>query len=262
MSNTLERRPSAEPALSAAFNENGLVRGVLIPKQLQKPALSSVLLGEPYSMEGKSFRMKQLKTFYGLLMKNAPEGYQPHFFPCKAGGKEPDFLKITSMAKDKSTCCGVSWVLGNTQKREGKYVCEKCRGSKTSWKLPHARLSLGDALSWIGLGGNVGILGDGILVIGDCDSKKYLSQFKPSLESISRSREGGHFYYWWDETTNAPNIPTDYGEFRAKDEYVLAVGSYVESESKDELSGYYTLKNKISPTKMNLSGLPAIYKEQ
>jgi hypothetical protein len=171
---------------------------------------------------------------YDILMSNAPSGYIPWFFPCKKMGKDPDadaILKIDST-------------------------------SKGSWHHISARLSKEQCIEHLRLGYNLGISArkDDKLIIGDIDSLEYLDETpKDTLIVTSRKREGIHFFGWNKDGTAKINLPTDDGEMRSNNQYVLACGSYVpfdltntkdkksydklsESAKKDLFIGFYTIK--------------------
>ena len=177
---------------------------------------------ESKTKEVIDFKLGQFELFNSLLTKNCPPGWVPFYFPCSKGGKDP---------------------MGDV-----------------SWK--HNRILYKNAINFIKLGYNIGISGDGVLVIADADTKEKIPLFKKSLQVKSRSREGGHFYYWWKGEDLPPNIPTDDGEFRAFWQYVISPGSYVHSESKEELSGFYTIENDINVDTLVYTELPLFYREQ
>ena len=195
-------------------------------------------------MSNEDIRIKNFTEFYDVLMSNAPEGYIPWFFPCKANGKDPD--------------------------------------THGSWHDEKFRLDKEQCIERIKTGGNIGISarkGDP-LIIGDIDEVEYLSQMpKDTLTTISRKRQGGHFFGWDKDGTAKINQPTNYGELRSSNQYVLACGSYTpfdqsfikdrEAFSKltketqeDELLGFYTIDNKVSPKLMGFEDLPEFFKEQ
>jgi len=75
------------------------------------------------------------------------------------------------------------------------------------------------------------------------------------------------------------NIPTDYGEVRSSDQYVVATGSYCETSKhdideepiseelkkeikSDPLLGNYTVVNERQPSKISYEELPFFFKEQ
>ena len=200
------------------------------------------------------FRINQFLGFYDLLIKNAPRGYNPWFFPCEKLGKNPcanAILKINS-------------------------------SSKGSWSHESARLSKEQCIEHIKQGYNLGISareGDP-LIIGDVDKVEYLSQVPDkTLITISRKRAGRHFFGWDKDGTAKINLPTDSGEIRSNNQYVLSPGSYVpfnlenekekktfeelpETAKQDSLLGYYTLGSEFSPRELVFNDFPDFFKEQ
>lgn len=195
-------------------------------------------------VENINFRVKQFTEFYDLLMSNAPEGYIPWFFPCKPNGKDPD-------------------VMG-------------------SWHDEKFRLTKEAGIERIKSGGNIGISArkNDALIIGDIDELKYLSQMpKDTLTTTSRKRDGGHFFGWDKDGTAKINLPTNYGELRCDNQYVLSPGSYVPFDlsfqkdrdafgkltietQKNKLLGFYTVNNKCSPRGLSFGDLPEFFKEK
>lgn len=204
--------------------------------------------------DNKIDRIKQFEKFYHFLNKNAPEGYRPWFFPCEKRGKNPSpaaILKINSL-------------------------------SKGSWHHESARLSKEQCIEHIKQGYNLGISareGDP-LIIGDIDKAELINQIpSETLTVISRKREGRHFFGWDKDGTAKINLPTNDGEIRSKNQYVLAPGSYVpfnldnekdkkafnkllEESKSDPLLGHYTVENAVVPREMTLYDLPIFFKEK
>ena len=198
------------------------------------------------------FRVNQFKRFYELLMKNAPLGYKPWFFPCDKGGKNPSALAILKLNRE----------------------------SKGSWHHDSARLDYDEVIEHIKQGYNIGISArnNDPLIIGDIDEKEYLNQVpKETLTAISRKRCGRHFFGWDKDGSAKVNTPTNYGELRSNNQYVLACGSYVpfdltnEKEKKafdnlseeaktDKYLGYYTLGEEYSPKEIGFDELPEFFK--
>ena len=198
------------------------------------------------------FRVNQFKRFYELLMKNAPLGYKPWFFPCDKGGKNPSALAILKLNRE----------------------------SKGSWHHDSARLDYDEVIEHIKQGYNIGISArnNDPLIIGDIDEKEYLNQVpKETLTAISRKRCGRHFFGWDKDGSAKVNTPTNYGELRSNNQYVLACGSYVpfdltnEKEKKafenlseeaknDKLLGYYTVGEEHSPKEIGFDELPEFFK--
>lgn len=179
---------------------------------------------------------EELITFVKLLKKNAPEDYDPWFFRVEAGGKAPDT-------------------------------------SYGSWKDEDARLSGYEAVQWMQDGGNVGIAGthDDRLVNVDIDDEDETtpSDMKPTLMARSRSRTGVHAWYFESEPGDIPNIPTDdAGEIRANWQYVVAPGSYVETDPEEvpeehrKTAGYYTIERENPVADITLEELPEVFREK
>lgn len=169
-------------------------------------------------------------------MSNCPKGYQPHYFLVEKNGKNPDGKEIFRRSQ-----------------RNG------------SWKQPHAKLTILQALAWIEKGGNIGIAGTDGLINVDIDDEKYINDLPKTLTAISRSRKGKHGFYWKhpDCKILPINIPADYGEVRADWQYVLAPGSYVPSpECKDEFAGFYTVNVEMPPNKIKFKELPSFFQDQ
>ena len=173
----------------------------------------------------------EFRRFYELLTDDAPEGYTPWLFRVREGGKAP------------ATRYG-------------------------SWKDESARLDLDAAIEWMEEGGNIGIAGtaDDRLVNVDIDDEDEtdIDDLKPTLIGRSRSRTGVHAWYFAAE--DIPNIPTDTaGEVRTSWQYVVAPGSYVETdpdlvpESERDRAGFYTIERTDPVTSIRLSELPQVF---
>jgi hypothetical protein len=208
-----------------------------IPKQLQNP----------------EFKIKQFEKFYYFLMKNAPEGYQPWFFPCEKNRKNPSPKAILKIDKN----------------------------SRGSWHHESARLSKEQCIEHIKQNYNIGISArnEDPLIIGDLDSAEVLKQIpKNTLTTISRKRCGGHFFGWDKDGTAKINCPLDDGEMRCRDQYVLAPGSYVpfnlknpkevtafekltKEAKEDSLIGYYTVREATAPRELTFDDLPEYFKK-
>lgn len=194
------------------------------------------------------FRVEQFKKFYDLLMINAPTGYKPWFFPCEKNGKNPCALAILNLDRE----------------------------SKGSWHHESARLDKDEVIKHILVGYNIGISGRNgdPLIVGDIDSIEYLDQLpKDTLTCISRKRCGRHFFGWDKDGTAKINCPTDHGEMRSNNQYVLCAGSYValtsedksynlltEEAKNDKLLGYYTINTEIPPRELSFEDLPDFFK--
>jgi len=192
--------------------------------------------------------VKHFEEFYDLLMQTAPKGYIPWFFSCKANRKDPDPYAILKINPE----------------------------SKGSWHHPSAKLSKEQCIDHIRNGGNIGISarkGDA-LIIGDVDNPKYFEQLpKNTLIVTSRKREGWHFFGWNKDGTAKTNLPTDDGEIRSDNQYVLACGSYVmptgkeleelnEQSKNDKLLGYYSITNHVPPRSLTFNDFPQFFKDK
>jgi putative DNA primase/helicase len=121
-------------------------------------------------------------------------------------------------------------------------------------------------------GGNIGIAGTEFdnLVNMDCDGGIIQdAEVKPTLMVRTRSRVGKHAFYWNADTPKVPNIPTDdAGEVRSQWQYVVAAGSYVETdpskvpETERENAGYYTVEIAKAPSTITYSELPKAFREE
>ena len=176
--------------------------------------------------------------FHKLLMKNAPEGYTPWYF--------------SLIKHNKAPIDGISW------------------------KSKRARLTYEQALERLKQGLNVGIAArkDDPLIIIDIDEWDYINQMPSSLIITSRKRCGIHGFFWKGKDYIKKNIPTDLGEIRAVDQYVVAAGSYcitsetdidnqkINQELKDKIKkdinlGVYT----VSSWSIEWNGLSYIHSE-
>jgi len=172
--------------------------------------------------------LKQFEDFYDLLMKKAPKDYVAWFFPCAKNGKEPSPQAILKIAPQ----------------------------SKGSWHHKGARLTKEKALALIKQGYNVGISarkGDPLIII-DIDEEEYLKQVpKNTLTATSRKIAGCHAFCWDTDGTAKINLPTDYGEIRSVNQYVLACGSFVpfnldskkDKETFEKLPSYAKNKQEV-----------------
>ncbi len=194
-----------------------------------------------------SLRPGQFKVFAEKLMNSAPPNYRPWLIPCQKNNKAPE--------------------------------------TKSSWKSNLSRLTIPEAVQRLKQDiGNVGLAGrpDDRLILLDIDDPSIEKEIKPTLRIRSRSRTGTHAIYWAkteDEKLPA-NIPTEKGELRSSDQYVIAPGSYVpcsqeELEQKEDLTpeqvkkvlndprkGYYTLDNNKEIATISFEELPTIFKQQ
>lgn len=186
-----------------------------------------------YCTTGDEPRPDEFKRFAKLLTANAPDGYEPHFFRVAKAGKAPAL-------------------------------------EFGGWKSEDKRLSVEEAVEWMGEGGNVGIAGleDGPLVNVDIDDdeRTTVDDLKPTLRARSRSRGGFHGWYF-DVEGEVPNIPTDTaGEVRTDDQYVVAPGSFVASAAEEiadgaDHAGYYTVEEENPVASITYDELPEVFRE-
>lgn len=205
-------------------------------------------------MSDINFQVKEFERFYDILMSNAPEGYKPWFFPCEKGNKNPSTTAILKINPS----------------------------SRGSWHHEDARLNKDQCIEHIKQGYNIGISArkDDPLIIGDIDELKYLKQVpEKTLTATSRKRSGCHFFGWDKDGSAKINLPTDYGEMRSENQYVLSIGSYVgfdleskkdkkafdglpASSKEDKMLGYYTLLNPTAPREISFEDLPEFFKQE
>ncbi|MDR0493077.1 MAG: hypothetical protein LBH74_05515 [Nitrososphaerota archaeon] len=168
-----------------------------------------------------------------LLLSRAPPHYQPWLIRLNSGSKDP------------------------------------IRG--ISWKNPVACLSVEQAIAYMQHDGNIGIAGtdaDGLVNL-DCDGGIiHPNEVKPTLMVRTRSRVGRHAFYWNADQNKLPNIPTEgAGEVRSRWQYVVAAGSWVETELSDvpvteqANAGYYTIENAQPPSTITFDELPQVFKD-
>jgi len=202
---------------------------------------------------------EEFVMFHKCLISNAPKGYIPWYFPVVKHNKAPDGLAVANR-------CPVGL-------KEG-------RGN---WKADWARLSYEEALERLNKGLNVGLSArkEDPLIIIDIDDWKMLDKMPSSLICTSRKRCGIHGFFWKDKDDKILplNIPTEYGEIRSSDQYVVASGSYCETSTndikgeklpkefeeqiiKEDKIGIYTVKEEISPSIICYNDLPSFLKEQ
>jgi putative DNA primase/helicase len=199
------------------------------------------------------------EQFYYYLMNSAPADYIPWFFPVTPAGKNPAGLYISTLTNDNK--------------------------DKFSWKASHAKLTLKQCLTLLENGYNIGLAAraDDNLVIIDIDDYNKLDLMPDTLIVRSRSRTGLHGFFWAGSKEVKCNIPTDFGEMRAVDQYVLAVGSYVPLTDADIVKkvesneytakkakevmddyyrGYYTIEKKMFPKTIQWADIPWFFKKQ
>ncbi len=203
--------------------------------------------------EDIAFRIKQFEKFYYFLMKNTPENYCPWFFPCEKNGKNPS----------------------------PEAILKRNPNSKGSWHDESARLNKEEVIELIKCGYNIGISArkEDPLIIGDIDNPNYLDQMPiDTLTTTSRKRVGGHFFGWDKDGSAKINLPTNDGEIRSINQYVLSPGSYVpfnleskkdkeayeslpEKAKGDSLIGYYTVNNATELKYISVENLPKIFRD-
>ncbi len=196
----------------------------------------------------------EFEKFYALLMQNAPEGYSPWFFPCEKNGKNPSPEAIFNIDHT----------------------------SKGSWHHDSARLDYQEVIEHIKMGYNIGISArkNDSLIIGDIDEIKFIEQLpKGTLTTTSRKRVGCHFFGWNKDGSAKINLPTDSGEIRSDNQYVLASGSYVpfnledkkdkeafdklpEEAKNDPLLGYYSVRDANFPRPLTFTDFPKFFQEK
>jgi len=203
---------------------------------------------------------EEFEKFHMLLMGSAPDGYMPWYFPVQRNGKNPDHNAVKSRAP-----------MGHPTPK--------------SWKAEHARLTFEEAKKRLSQGGNVGICAraDDPLILIDIDDVKFLDTMPLTLIIRSRKRNGLHGYCWMGDSLVKNNNPTEHGEMRCIDQYVLASGSAVEVTDEDlekwvekgELTqeqadlvkqdtnrGVYTVETELYPITILFKQLPAFFREE
>lgn len=199
-------------------------------------------------------RPGHFKALMKKLMDTAPEGYTPWIFPVQKRNKAPS--------------------------------------TRISWKAEQSRMTIPEAMQRLkGDFGNVGLAGkpDDQLILLDVDDPSILDEVKDTLKIRSRSRgteeePAIHAIYWADpEDERLPcNIPTDKGEIRSSDQYVVAPGSFVpcteeelrerveegeiteedkEEILNDEFRGYYSIHEYRDIAEISFEELPEVFKE-
>lgn len=174
----------------------------------------------------------ELLKFHTMLIKNAPKGYSPFYFPIKPNGKEPP--------------------------------------EKISWKSN--RKTIHEAMYLMKKGFNIAICATekDPLCIVDVDDLSQVPEIKPTLQITSRKRIGRHNYFFALDGTAKKNIPTkDAGEVRSVWYYVLAPGSYFPCseeeisrmpEEEKEFAGRYTVNNDLPVSEITFNELPEVYR--
>lgn len=171
--------------------------------------------------------------FHSQLMRSAPPGYSPFYFPLEIGGKDP--LAEISFLKNRKT--------------------------------------VEESIRFLKFGYNVGILAapDDPLVIIDIDDPEQVPEIKPTLQVISSKQIGTHNYYFTTDKAAKCNIPTeDAGEVRASGYYVVAPGSFVTRSEKEiaripeelkQYTGQYRLANNLPAANIVFDEFPPVYKD-
>lgn len=193
----------------------------------------------------------EFKKLIKRIKESAPGGFKPFFFPVRARGKSPAVKK------------------------------------GTSWKSEESRLTPEQALKRLEQGENVGIAGRNYdtWTNVDIDDARYIHEIKPTLTVITRTGTGRHAYYFSDPNDKIlpANIPTEKGEVRASEQYVVAPGSYVpvteeeltkkvkEGEITEELKnkilkdpdrGVYRVENDVKIETITFDELPSIFQQK
>ena len=201
----------------------------------------------------------EFKRFHFALMQNAPLGYIPWYFPVNKYNKDPGGLAIAKRAP------------------------EHIKEGKGNWKAEWARLSFEEAYERLKNDLNVGISArsDDPLIIIDIDEYEMKNEMPVTLKVKSRKRCGWHGFCWKDPSCKILpiNIPTDYGEIRSSDQYVVVAGSYCKTDihdiekekipsdvleeiKKDKDIGVYTVEKEIPPINISYEKLPWFFKNQ
>lgn len=175
---------------------------------------------------------EEFKRFHFGLIRGAPAGYMPFYFPLEIQGKDPRE--------------NVSWKNNRKTFREAYYLMRQ--------------------------GFNIGIAATSKdpLVIVDIDDLSQVPEIKPTLQTTSRKRIGLHNYFFSFDGTAKKNIAAkDAGEVRAIWQYVVAPGSFVPCspeeidripENEKVNAGKYTLNNELPVTEITFEELPEVYK--
>lgn len=178
--------------------------------------------------------VSEFKKWHSLLMKSAPDGYTPFLFPLENKNKDP-------------------------------------LSSRGSWSVPKNRLSRDEAVRFLEFGYNIGVaaLASDELTLVDVDDINAIpeSDIKPTLSVITRSRVGTHNYYFTSDEKCVCNIPTDYGEIRSSNQYLVCPGSFVPTDvstvpqGQEELCGFYTVHNPIPPVSITFNEFPKVFRD-
>lgn len=192
----------------------------------------------------------EFASFHDLLMKEAPDGYEPHYIRCEKRGKLPDI--------------------------EGP-----------SWKMEEARLSRKEADEALAQGYNVALaaMKDDPLVLIDLDNPAYRKELPATLQVCSRSNVGFHAYGFMPQMDNTEfpvniGLEPDVGSVRSDNQYCLVPGSFVPAaegdlihkEEEGEITeeqkeaalqrdniGHYVIHNAISAGCIPFNDLPQLF---
>jgi putative DNA primase/helicase len=177
----------------------------------------------------------EFKAFHDLLMSGAPDDFRPFLFPLEARGKDPLV-------------------------------------SRGSWSNAKNCLSYYEAIRFLEYGFNIGISAREYdqLVLIDIDDMHTIptSDVKPTLSVVTRSRVGMHHYYFSRDIECNVNIPTDAGEIRSCNQYLVIPGSYVPTDvstvpkGHEEQCGFYTVSNHVSPVQISYDEFPKVFRDQ
>ena len=192
--------------------------------------------------------------FHYLLIKNAPEDYEPFYFALVPNSKDP-----IKSGKYDPILAG-SWLKRKLTVNEAYILLEK------GYNIAIAALS------------------NEQLCIVDVDDIGLVGSIKPTLIAQSRKRIGRHnFFFTSDESTYEKenpvfidsakdNIDTDIaGEVRANNQYVVCVGSFVECSEEEILkipeedrvnAGKYSIFAENDVSYITYEELPDIYKQK
>ena len=178
--------------------------------------------------------VNEFKNFYTLLLRSAPDNYIPFLFPLEIHNKDP-------------------------------------LSSRGSWITEKNRLSLKEAIRFMDFGYNIGIaaLENDELTLVDVDDMNAIpdKDIKPTLTVTTRSRAGSHSYYFSCDKRCRINVPTNYGEIRSCNQFLVCPGSYVPTDSSDlpeeqkSLAGFYTITNPVPPSSIEFSEFPKVFRD-
>lgn len=187
----------------------------------------------------------EFRRFHELLTKDRPD-YKPYYIALREDG-----IDINGDLTGKKPVTGMRW-----------------------W-LDRKRISADDAIRNLEHGMNVAIVAteNDSLTLIDIDDLKVIpvSEMKPSLSTISRSRMGGHFFYFRDDDARLKKNVTlsEIGEIRTNTYYVVAPGSYVRTTDipTDQIppdqrgnAGKYTIENAAPVSDITYSEIPQLFR--